>query len=206
MTEPGTGVSAAELGGDDPQRHTLADLLDGVSDYVISLSLHLGLMVGIWVTPTVSFEWRLVAVISIFLSGLVMILHSNAFEAIKFRYRATLGEDPGQHVKKQEEILATLAAERGVLARIGHAGLSAYHRGQMKLNEQAAAGGPVSARRFLCATFLGPTLRLTVLGVAGFAAAFNPGAIAIYPLFALIVGNVVYLALRRLPCELPRSS
>ena len=181
------GQLARARGGGSP----LGYLLDGASDYVISFSLHVGLMVGIWLTPTVSFEWRLVAVISIFLSGLVMMLHSNAFEAIKFRYLATLGEDPGQHVKKQEEILATLAVQRGVLARIGHAGLTAYHRGQQKLNEQAAAGGSVSACRFLTATFLGPTLRLTVLGLAGFAAAWNPGAIAIYP--------VLYLALRRPP-------
>ncbi len=189
------GQLARARGGGSPYGY----LLDGASDYVISLSLHVGLIIGIWLMPALSFEWRIEAVVGILLSGLMMALHSNVFEAIKFRYRATLGEDPGQHVKRQEEILASLAADRGIPARIGQAGLTAYHRGQMRLNERAAEGKPVPKSAFLLSTLLGPTLRLTVLACAGFAAAFHPRAVMIYPLFALVVGNIVYLVLRRRP-------
>jgi len=189
------GQLARARGGGSPYGY----LLDGASDYVISFSLHVGLIIGIWRMPESTFEWRIEAVVGIFISGLLMALHSNVFEAMKFRYRATLGEDSGQHVKRQEEILASLAEDRGILARIGHAGLAAYHRGQTRLNEQAAEGGPVSKSAFLLSTLLGPTLRLTVLAFAGWAAAWHPRAVMIYPLFALVIGNIVYLVLRRRP-------
>jgi phosphatidylglycerophosphate synthase len=187
------GQLARARGGGSPYGY----LLDGASDYVIAFSLHAGLMLGSILKPELPLEWRIEAVVGIFLAGLLMAVHSNVFEALKFRYRATLGEHPGQHVKRQEEILASLAEDRGILARFAHAGLTAYHRGQEDLNRQAAEGGPVSRSAFLLSTLLGPTLRLTVLAFSGWAAAWHPRAVMIYPLFALVVGNIVYLILRR---------
>lgn len=187
------GQLARARGGGSPYGY----LLDGASDYVISFSLHVGLMIGIWRMPEYTFEWRFEAVVGIFISGLVMAMHSNVFEAIKYRYRATLGEDPVQHVKRQEEILASLAEDRGILARVARAGLEAYSLGQRELNERAAKGPSVSKSAFLLSTLLGPTLRLTILALAGWAAAWHPRGVMIYPLFALVIGNVVYLMLRR---------
>ena len=186
------GQLARARGGGSPMGY----LLDGVSDYIIAFALHMGMMIAAWSTPGANESWRFWAVVSIILSGVVMAIHSNAFEAVKFRYRATLGEAPGQHVKKQEEILAILALEKGILAKIGRVGLAAYHRGQMKLNEAAREAGPIEARTFLFSTLLGPTLRLTVLSVAACASTWHTEALWLYPVFALLVGNLAYLALR----------
>ena len=185
------GQLARARGGGSP----LGYLLDGVGDYVIATALHAGLIAAAFAAPEGAFLGKVPAILVIALSGAAMAVHSNAFEAVKFRYKTALGADPGQHLERQEKILRTLEEEQGILARCACAGLSAYQRGQRKLNE-ASAGMTVGRTAFLLATLLGPTLRLSLLAASACAAAWWPGALWVYPASSLVFANLVYLGLR----------
>jgi len=171
-------------------------LLDGVADYVIAAAAHVGFIVLALSEPAFAQLPPALVVLLVVGCGGVMAVHSNAFEAVKFRYRATLGESPGWHVKKQAEILADLEGESGLLALVARKALGAYHAGQKKMNERAETAGPVSAADFLLATTLGPTLRLFVLMLSALAAAWWPEAIWAYPIYALGVSNLAFLVLK----------
>jgi hypothetical protein len=164
-------------------------VLDGVSDYLVALAVHVGLIVLAWrmeAFATVP-RWALIAIVTA--CGLCKAAHSALFDAAKTRFRRALGRNvPG--LEPSETLRAELAAaatfrERLVLR------IYIFYVGLQRTSGAPKVGGEgMTQGQFLGWCVLGPTMRLTVILGAIAAVPFEPRALAVYPAFALVAANL----------------
>lgn len=168
-------------------------LIDGACDYVIATATHVGFIFATLASPAFASLHPLLTVGIVVAGGIAMAVHSNAFESLKFRYKAALGGDLEGHLNRQKEILASLESEKGLLMAAVRSIFRVYLGSQAKLNEAAIRSGPISRGTFLLAVFLGPTFRLAVLLLSAFAARWWTDGLWAYPVYALVVSNLLYI-------------
>jgi len=166
----------------------LGQVLDGLSDYLVALTVHVGLLILAWRSPAFDAvpRWALIAIVTA--SGLCKAAHSALFDAAKMRFRRALGRNvPG--MEPSEVLRAELAAAGTFRERLVLRIYMFYIGWQRTSGASKAEGERMTQARFLGWSLLGPTLRLSViLGVIA-AFPFEPRALAIYPVFALVVAN-----------------
>ena len=171
-------------------------LIDGVADSVVATATHLGFISAALATPVGAAAGAIGVVPVVVLCGVFMAMHSTTYESVKFRYRMTLGDEPGAHLAVQQRVLESLENDTGFFKAVARFGFRTYYESQRRLNLQAEVEGPVSKRAWMLNISLGPTLRLAVLLASGSAAAWRPEAIWIYPAYSLVLGNLLFVWVR----------
>lgn len=169
-------------------------VVDGIADYVVAISIHVGLWILMAKLPGWRQEpWYVVGGI-VALAGASMALHSPLFDAAKQVYRVTLG--------KAAPWLGDTSAARQEVGRLGGAGnrfmlslYEGYANSQRRFFAWVRADGVPSQAVFIGWCLIGPTLRVTVLSLVLLGCLWSPRAISFYPFFAVLVGNFVLVVL-----------
>ncbi|MBI3270128.1 MAG: CDP-alcohol phosphatidyltransferase family protein [Planctomycetes bacterium] len=187
----------------------LGHVLDGCSDYLVAITVHLALIALALRTPYLDGMWRWITVAVIFATGISKAVHSALFDAAKTRFRHGLGrkatglesmetlhEELRQAGSARERAflriyITYVRMQRGVGAKGGEAGDGAARAA-------APPEPPMSEREFLAWSVLGPTARMTAVLAALLASLVAPRALVLYPLFGLVFANAWLAGLKSL--------
>jgi hypothetical protein len=175
----------------------LGQVLDGMSDYLVSISAHVGLLVLAWRAPVFAGvpRWALFSIV--LCCGISKAVHSALFDSAKTKFRRGLGKGPQgmeSEASLREELARAASWQERLILRVYIPYTAAQRR-------TASAGeAPPSQAEFLGWTMLGPTMRLTAVMIAVALYAIDPRALVLYPAFGLVAANAwmaVMLAWRR---------
>ncbi len=164
----------------------LGQVLDGISDYLVSISAHVGFLVLAWNTPAFAEvpRWALFAVV--LASGISKAVHSALFDAAKTKFRRGMGKSSQGLESEQslrEELARAVSWRDKLILRLYIPYTAAQRRAT------AADEAPPSQAEFLGWTMLGPTLRLTAIMIPVALYPIEPRALLAYPAFGLVAAN-----------------
>lgn len=164
----------------------LGQVLDGISDYLVSISAHIGFLVLAWRSPAFAEvpRWALFAVV--LASGISKAVHSALFDAAKTKFRRGMGKS-SQGLESEASLREELAQAKTWRDRLILRVYIPYTAAQRRAT--AADEAPPSQAEFLGWTMLGPTMRLTALMVAVALYLVESKALVIYPAFGIVAMN-----------------
>jgi phosphatidylglycerophosphate synthase len=167
----------------------LGRILDGFSDYLVAIAMHLGLLILAIRIPAFDGVSPWVIFLVVLLAGVCKAVHSALYDAAKQRFRAGLG-----HTSSGLESMDVL---RAAYAEAIYWSERWFLRIYMVYTAmQRTSGGvthedrPPSQAEFLAWTLLGPTLRTMLVSAVLLAYLWEPSALAAYPVFGIGVFNV----------------
>jgi hypothetical protein len=165
-----------------------------MSDYVVAIAVHIGLLILAWRTPAFDHvpRWAIVAILAA--AGACKALHSALFDAAKARFRMALGRGTSglEPIDALRDELRRAPTWRDRL--ITHAYIL-YVGMQRGIGAPSTSDRAPSQAEFLAWSVLGPTARMTVIIVALLGALRDPRWLAVYPGFGLLFANVWALLL-----------
>ncbi len=165
----------------------LGQVLDGISDYLVAISAHIGLLIAGLRLPYAA--WIVVVVVAV--AGLCKALHSARFDAAKARFRMGLGHNV-RALESPDALQAELQAAKTWRDRFV---LRLYIPYVAMQRGVGAGAGAIGQREFFAWTVLGPTMRLSVIVAAVAASNWEPLSLLAYPAFGIVVANVWLLGL-----------
>lgn len=167
-------------------------IVDGLADYVVAISIH----VGLWVLLERSWAFRSVPswaiAIVVILSGASMAIHSAVFDAAKQAFRVGIGKSAAwtfdREALRREREAAAAWKERFFLRVFG------WYASSQETFSKWVHGTPTQGG-FLAWSLLGPTFRVTLLAVVLVASIWFPRAVALYPIYGVGVANAILVVL-----------
>jgi phosphatidylglycerophosphate synthase len=160
----------------------LGQVLDGISDYLVAISVHVGLLIVALRLPYSA--W--IALVVVAAAGLCNALHSARFDAAKARFRLGLGQNV-YALESHDALVAELQAaktwrDRFVLRL--YIPYVSFQRGV------GAGAGAIGQREFLAWCVLGPTMRMSIIVLALVGSLWDARSLFVYPAFGIVAGNL----------------
>jgi len=167
----------------------LGRILDGCSDYLAAISMHVGFLILAIRTPAFDALSPWLLFVLVLLAGVCKAVHSALYDAAKMRFRIGLGHA----VSGLEDVMILREAHAQAAAVSERFFLRIY---LMYTTMQRFSGGvsqtdrPPSQAEFLAWTLLGPTARTMFIAATLLAYLWEPYAWFAYPAFGLGFANV----------------
>jgi phosphatidylglycerophosphate synthase len=160
----------------------LGQVLDGISDYLVAISVHVGLLiVGLRLPYSAGIVFTVVAA-----AGLCMALHSARFDAAKTRFRMGLGQNVCA-LESHDALVAELQAAKTWRERF----VLRLYIPYVSLQRGVGAGaGAIGQSEFLAWCVLGPTMRMSIIVLALVGSLWDAWSLFVYPAFGIVVSNV----------------
>ena len=177
----------------------LGQVLDGISDYFVAISTHIGFLVLAWRTSAFDAvpRWALFAIVGA--SGVCQAVHSGLFDAAKTKFRRGLGRNQSG-LESRESLLEELKQATTFKQRLILRLYIPYVAVQRRAGAPSEAERAPSQIEFLAWSLLGPTMRMTVIIASVLGVLADPRALVLYPATGLIAANawmLVMLAWRK---------
>jgi phosphatidylglycerophosphate synthase len=160
----------------------LGQVLDGISDYLVGISVHVGLLTAGLRLPYSA--WIVVAVVAA--AGLCTALHSARFDAAKARFRMGLGQTV-RALESHDTLGAELQAAKTWRDRF----VLRLYIPYVSLQRGVGIGaGAIGQGEFLAWCVLGPTMRMSIIVLALVGSLWDARSLFVYPAFGIVASNV----------------
>ena len=178
------GEMARQKGGGS----RLGRILDGSSDYLAAIAMHLGLLFLAVRTPPFEAISPWLTFLVVLLAGLCKAVHSALYDAAKQRFREGLGYSSGG-LESMAELREAYAVATRWPERLSLRIYMIYTAMQRFSGGATRTDRPPTPGEFLAWTFLGPTTRTMLVSVILIVSIWEPLALAAYPAFGIGVFN-----------------
>jgi phosphatidylglycerophosphate synthase len=160
----------------------LGQVLDGISDYLVAISVHVGLLIAGLRLPYAA--WIVAVVVAV--AGLCMALHSARFDAAKASFRKGLGQTVCA-LESPDALVAELRAAKPWRDRFV---LRLYIPYVSLQRGVGAGGGAIGQGEFLAWCVLGPTMRMSIIVLALVGSLWDAWSLFVDPGFGIVASNV----------------